>query len=534
MEAGSVFGSYTFLFGWYIFDMLVGVLQATALWLLPFFVVFFESTIGQAGAGSYRGFHERSLGTMEVGVYVKAVVIAFSLLPLVSVNSSSFTYSDETSTYTPGNTNTTFDNTLTSLPPQVQVPLLWYTVSSLAGGINAAIEAILPDQEDIRSLMHSMGQLSIHDPALQAEVRRFNRDCYQPSISAIRSFNLGGDSSAQAPVQMVTDYNEAQNLYEGEIYGDLSYIGARQLLNTRGLYRLCNSPADCPHQDAIGPYSPVSGWETIYDFSSPARSGPSCADWWSSQSRGLKQKLVTYMETERSDITDSIADSFTDWGASIGVVNAEDRGDAIVQRALSNTGSLIYGSNSAEGHNSVTNFKDFIDWVVGTFSAVTGNGILSLLNGVIVDSLPLLQGYLVLIIAALLPLVMLVTLYSPKPVITLAFFMMAVLLWPGMWSIARWIDNVLLESIFDGYSILGMQLNAPAAILSIIAMLGYIGIPVVFSKMLVNAGMDAGELAQGAVGNLQQGTQGSVRQGSSAAGGIGKKVGGMVAKNARK
>lgn len=230
------------------------------------------------------------------------------------------------------------------------------------------------------------------------------------------------------------------------------------------------------------------------------------------------------METERSDITDSIADSFTAWGASIGVVNAEDRGDAIVQRALSNTGSLIYGSNSAEGHNSVTNFKDFIDWVAGTFSAVTGNGILSLLNGVIVDSLPLLQGYLVLIIAALLPLVMLVTLYSPKPVITLAFFLMAILLWPGMWAIARWIDNVLLESIFDSYSILGMQLNAPAAILSIIAMLGYIGIPVVFSKMLMNAGIEAGHLAQGAVGNLQQGAQGSISQGANAAGGAIKKV----------
>ena len=534
MEAGSVFGSYTFLFGWYIFDMLVGVLQATALWLVPFFVVFFESTIGQAGAGSYRGFHERSLGTMEVGVYVKAVVIAFSLLPLVSVNSSSFTYSDETNTHTPGNTNTTFDSTLTALPPQVQVPLLWYTVSSLAGGINAAIEAILPDQEDIRSLMHSMGQLSIHDPALQAEVRRFNRDCYQPSISVIRSFNLGGDSSAQAPVQMVTDYNEAQNLYAGEIYGDLSYIGARQLLNTRGLYRLCNSPADCPHQDAIGPYSPVSGWETIYDFSSPARSGPSCADWWSSPGRGLKQKLVTYMETERSDITDSIMDNFTAWGAAIGVVNAEDRGDAIVQRALSNTGSLIYGSNSDEGHNSVTNFKDFVDWVVGTFSAVTGNSILSLLNGIIVDSLPLLQGYMVLIIAALLPLVMLVTLYSPKPVITLAFFLMAILLWPGMWAIARWIDNVLLESIFDSYSILGMQLNAPAAILSIIAMLGYIGIPVVFSKMLVAAGNEAGNHVMGAVGNLQQGSQGTINQGGSAVGGSAKKLGGMAAKAARK
>lgn len=519
METGSVFGSYTYLFGWYIFDMLVGVLQATALWLIPFFVVFFEATIGQAGAGSFRGFHERSLGNMEVGVYVRTVVIAFALLPLVSVSSSSFTYTDDTDTHIPGDTDSTFDTTLTSLPPQVQVPLLWYTVSSLASGINAAIEAILPDQEDIRELMHSMGQLSIHDPALQAEVRRFNRDCYQPSISAIRTFNLGGDASALAPTQLVTDFNAAQSAYNGEIYGDLSYIGARQLLNTRGLYRLCSNPADCPHQEAIGPNSPVSGWETIYDFSSPARVGPSCEDWWSSTSRGLKQKLVTYMETERADLTDSIGDSFTAWGASIGVVSEEDRGDAIIQRALSNTGSLTYDSNSAEGHNSVNNFKDFVDWVVGTFSAVTGNGIMSLLNGIIVDSLPLLQGYLVLVTAALLPLVMLVTLYSPKPVIALAFFLMAILLWPGMWAIARWIDNVLLESIFDGYSILGMQLNAPAAILSIIAMLGYIGIPVIFSKLLVTAGVEAGRIAQDSVGNIQQSTQGSVNQGASTAGG---------------
>jgi hypothetical protein len=520
MEAGSVFGSYAFLFGWYIFDMLVGVLQATALWLVPFFVVFFESTIGQAGSGSYRGFHERSLGTMEVGVYVRVVVIAFSLLPLVSVNSSSFTYSDDINTYIPGNTNTTFDNTLTTLPPQVHVPLLWYTVSSLAGGINAAIEAILPDQEDIRSLMHSMGQLSIHDPALQAEVRRFNRDCYQPSISAIRSFNLGGDSSAQAPVQTVADFNTAQILYDGQIYGDLSYIGARQLLNTRGLYRLCSSPADCPHQDAIGPYSPVSGWETIYDFSTQARSGPSCEDWWSSDSRGLKQKLVNYMANERADLSDSVMDTFTAWGTNIGVVDAEDREDAIIQRALSNTGTLIYDSNSEDSNSQ----QGIVDWLVGTTSAVAGNGVLSLLNGVIVDSLPLMQGYLVLVTAALLPLVMLVTLYSPKPVIMLSFFLMAILLWPGLWAIARWIDNILLESIFDSYSILGMQLNSPAAILSIIAMLGYIGIPLYFSKMLVVAGNRAGELAQGGMSNLQQGAQGSLNQGASVAAGAGKKT----------
>jgi small-conductance mechanosensitive channel len=236
------------------------------------------------------------------------------------------------------------------------------------------------------------------------------------------------------------------------------------------------------------------------------------------------------METERADLTDSIADTFTAWGASIGVVSEEDRGDVIIQRALSNTGSLTYDSNSAEGHNSVTKFKDLVDWVVGTFSAVTGNGIMSLLNGIIVDSLPLLQGYLVLITAALLPLVMLVTLYSPKTVISLAFFLMAILLWPGMWAIARWIDNVLLESIFDGYSILGMQLNAPAAILSIIAMLGYIGIPVVFSKMLIVAGSQAGSYAQEAVGNIQQSTQGSINQGANAAGRAGRKAVRKIAK----
>lgn len=515
METGSVFGSYTYLFGWYIFDMLVGVLQATALWLIPYFVVFFEATIGQAGSGSFRGFHERSLGNMEVGVYVKTVVVAFALLPLVSVSSSSFTYTDETNTYTPGNTDSTFDSTITTLPPQVQVPLLWYTVSSLASGINAAIEAILPDQEDIRGLMHSMGQLSIHDPALQAEVRRFNRDCYQPSISTIRTFNLGGDASVQAPTQTVTDFNASQSAYEGQIYGDLSYIGARQLLNTRGLYRLCGDPADCPHQEAIGPNSPVSGWETIYDFSSPARVGPGCEDWWSSASRGLKQKLVTYMTTERADLADSVMDTFTAWGTNIGVVSAEDREDAIIQRALSNSGSLIYDSNSVDSNSQ----QGLLDNIAGLVSSVAGNGLMSLLNGILVDSLPLMQGYLVLVTAALLPLMMLVTLYSPKPVITLAFFLMAILLWPGMWSIARWVDNVLLESIFDGYSILGMQLNAPAAILSIIAMLGYIGIPVFFSKMLVVAGVKAGNEAQGAINSIEGGSQKSVEKGGKKASG---------------
>ncbi|MET0081280.1 MAG: hypothetical protein ABW119_22725, partial [Candidatus Thiodiazotropha lotti] len=68
-------------------------------------------------------------------------------------------------------------------------------------------------------------------------------------------------------------------------------------------------------------------------------------------------------------------------------------------------------------------------------------------------------------------------------------------------------------------SILGMQLNAPAAILSIIAMLGYIGIPVIFSKLLVTAGVEAGRIAQDSVGNIQQSTQGSVNQGASTAGG---------------
>jgi hypothetical protein len=523
METGSVFGSYTYLFGWYIYDMLVGLLQATALWLVPFFVVFYEATIGQAGSGSYRGFHERSLGTMEVGVYVRTVVIALALLPTVSLSTGSFTYTHETGTATPGHTDSTFDTTLTALPANVQVPLLWYTVSSLAGGINSAIEAILPAQEDIRGLMHGMAQLSIHDPALRDEVRRFNRDCYQPSISVVRRFGLAGDVSAEAPAQTVADFATANAAYEDAVYGDLSYLGARQLLTTRGLYRLCDSPADCPHQDAIGPNSPVAGWESLYDFSAPARVGPSCEQWWSSGARGLKQKLVTYMQDERSDLTDSIMDTFSSWGTSIGVISAEDREDAIIQRALSNTGELIYDSNSQESDSQ----QGWLDKLAGLLSSVTGNGLMSLLNGVIVDSLPLMQGYLVLVTAALLPLVMLVTLYSPKPVIMLAFFLMAILLWPGMWAIARWIDNILLESIFDGYSILGMQLNTPAAILSIIAMLGYIGIPLYFSKLLMTAGIDAGRNAQQMVDNLNAGSQSTVNQGASAAVNAGKKLKGF-------
>jgi hypothetical protein len=322
---------------------------------------------------------------------------------------------------------------------------------------------------------------------------------------------------------MVVDFDAAQTAYAGTVYGDLSYIGARQLLTTRGLYRRCDNAMDCPHQDIIGPVSPVSGWETLYDFSSPARVGPSCEEWWSSGTRGLKLKLVTYMENERSDLMDSIGDTFTNWGTSIGVVNEDDRGDAIIQRALMNTGELIYNSNSQESDSE----QGWLDMVVGTAAAVAGNGFMSLINGLIVDSLPLFQGYLLLVVVSLLPMVMVLSLYSPRPVIALAFFLMAILLWSGLWEIARWVDNVLLASIFDDYAFMGLdaQMNGPAAILSILSMLGYFLIPLYFSRMLVVVGMDAAVRAQEQFDSMQQGTQASVNKGLGSIVGGGRNMG---------
>ncbi|MCU7864791.1 MAG: conjugal transfer protein TraG N-terminal domain-containing protein, partial [Candidatus Thiodiazotropha sp. (ex Lucinoma borealis)] len=384
----------------------------------------------------------------------------------------------------------------------VQVPLLWYAVSSLTSGINAAIKAMLPDQEDIRRLLHGMSYLSISDQSLQDEIRRFNQDCYYPSLAAVRQFQLSGNPSTDAPAETVTDFQAAMATYESQPYGDLSYIGARQLLNTRGLYRLCDSAANCPHQDAIGPNAPVAGWEGLYDFTSPARMGPNCENWWSSNAQGLKRHLVDYIRAERPAATSY----FDDIGAGLGFVSDEDRNDTLVIRALGNTDIALESGSAGD---------NWFDSLVGGASAMVLNGMMSLINGFIVDGLPLFQAYLVMITAAMLPLVMLVTLYSPKSVIALAFFLMAILLWPGLWAIAGWVDNVLLDSIYSGYSILGLQLHGTTALLSIIAMLGYVVLPVYFTKMLTTAGIHAGEAAQSGFDSLQN----SVNSGVSNVGG---------------
>lgn len=500
MDVGSAFNIYANLFGWHVYDMIYYFLIGTGLWTIPILIIFYNVFFGNRGYGEVKQYDAKgAMASMEMNVYSLLFVVSVFLIPTVPLDKLTLQYYDGTNTQTAGNTNSGFDAYSSNLPDSVRIPGGWYLILKGSTAFNEVIKAILPTGDSLRGLMHELQELSIDDPALREEYKAYYSGCVKPARARNHIIQTHYPNSKLA--KAIADYRTfiAKKYDPKEAWHiDLYYPGNRIFHNY--LFRDNHCPPATqgnPHPENSILCLPPTG-VTL----KPMDGVRSCGNWW------LGRRL---------DGEDNLYDKFK---GEFGKWTAYWDNNFLRNRLLSsNVDMAEIGLGNKKG-----GFAGFTQWLQEKFvalSANTGNFFMSFANTVIRFYLPIALGLMTMLIVMLLPVFMVFSRYAINTVASLVVLYFGINILPGIWHIAAWVDNVMINALWGTQGAIEGMFSMRQAVWGLLAMTIYLGFAYFWIQFMRSLGAAGGASLQGAISDASGAASGSgsVQKGAGSVGG---------------
>ena len=514
MSVDSYLELFTTLFGWTFYNILWEVLAGTGIVFLPFLGILIDHWREPAEGSEFGSAPALSLRRMEIQLFMALLVVVLAGQPaaLAPLEASTLAYTPPPSlldpsplTATPASPQSSFGSTgFAGAPSLVQVPVWWYEVLAVTSGLNHAVVEGLPSASDLRTYEQQARLATIADPALRREVSDFFSQCYV----AARSRYL-----AERPVSPAIRALLAT--YGGD---DPDWMGSHVYRETAGYY------------NALRPTLPVPGWafdavrDSEYLPGAPPRWGrPWCKQWWEEAGIGLRRKLVA-----QADLTSA---GFSGLVVSVAPGLAHEQHLDTAARAVLANAPPVWSNNDLvarnTGHGGWLGTTE--QWLKGGLAAggiVTASALFSVTVTTVLQALPMVQAILLLGIYALLPMVVVLSRYSLSMMVTGALAIFTVKFWSVLWYLALWVDQNLILSMYPDVNVFLQVFANPGEhdlkrmLLNMITTSLYLGLPLLWSAMMVWAGMHIGRSIAAATSPLSRGGDDAGRFG----GGMGKAV----------
>lgn len=491
MAVDSYLELFTSIFGWMFYGVLWDVLTTTGLVYLPFLGMVIDHWREAASNGGSTFGSQTSIRTIELNLFSALFIVVIAAQPVgltpLRANELSFTPPPTLTSPTPSPiTIATNDSTYGSHgfrdpDAEVYVPVWWYAVMAVSGGISHATIEGLPKANELRRTINLARLANLDPPRLRSEVAQFYNDCYVPS----RSKYL-----IERPENATT-----QSIFDSQGLHDVDWIGSHIYRELSGYYNL--------HRATI----PIQGWpfnparDTEYDGTGPTYGRPVCKEWWENPTRGVRRQIVDSVDDSARDFTRNLvnigfifnSEPYLDTAAKAALLNAPDEwtNNAIGRNNLATTGWLGIGERAVKGILTTT----------GQALAAT---LSTLVVSVLVQLLPILQAILLMGIYALLPLYLVFARYSFNAIVDGALAIFTIKFWTVLWYLVLWVDQNLIESMYPERNMLVEVFlgNADHAgkriMLNIVTTLMYIGLPILWSLMMGWAGSSIGRSLDGA------------------------------------
>ena len=501
MTVTSYLELYTTLLGWQQFENLWGILTSTGLVFLPFLFIIIEGFISAPSPVA-------ALRDAEIKIAFALTAVVLAAQPVLELDPAVVHYRPlctETE-YSPGNTDTTYDDAFVIPQSTVSVPIWWYGTLALASGGTYAAVLGLDCQTDFRKLVIELDKQRITDPVLFNEVAQFIKDCFVPARSTYYR--------EQTDVQALLD---KYGVYDPESFLSKVYR------DTPGFY------------DRRRATTPVSGW--LYDPDRDTESGmgpetpgrPYCKEWLENPSIGLRQRLLEQLGQE---LLDDASTHYTEWGALMGFDNLDRQ---MAEDAILN--GLVVNSVAAAPAGSV--FATYTDAKgvkvkLPMIPSDTGVNVVGLMANVgsvweglsfapmmyaVRAGAPMLQALILLGIYMVLPFGIVFSRYSWSFIFIATIAILTLYFWTYLWHVSVWLENRLFMMLFpDGNALFRVAKGMASdpnyllkeILLKMAVILMFVGFPLLFTMVIAWAGFRIG----GAISSVfEQGRQQYARGG---------------------
>ena len=422
MSTNSYLEFYLSLLAWIINNGVWSILSDTGLFAAPFGAIILQEWLSARQQGADEGNKGLlSVPRIENRLWLAYIVVLFACMPIFPLNLASMALDDAASqrcgvsVTTPA--ETAWAATFNTIGEQsANVPVWWFLVHALSKGMTAAATAAIPCAPDIRQMRMEIDSSRIDSQVLLQEVADFTRDCYGYSRSRLFT---------NSPV-----LDKAQS-------HDTSWIGSRYFLDTPGYY------------DTDRSRTPRVSWpyDESRDVSLPRLDNgagyPTCRQWWSDSGVGLRDRLLQQLDS-------SLLTRLSDWltGRSASEIEDATLRELVSPRQQSMTmapgqiyqdyGSSARGSSIMHGLNNLATNTGLALGTLSNFPALNA----------LRTALPMVQAFLLMGVVISLPLILLVSTYQLKTVMTLTFALFTLHMLTFWWELARWVDSSMLDTLY--------------------------------------------------------------------------------------
>ncbi|MFO1432939.1 MAG: conjugal transfer protein TraG N-terminal domain-containing protein [Candidatus Competibacteraceae bacterium] len=477
--------------GWQHYNVIWGLLTATGIAYLPFLVLLLKNVIEPYQSLEPEDASVASVRRMEVDIALALTVVVLAAQPVMTLSTTQLSYESPCTgnVATPGKTGTTFDRfTLVD----ANVPIWWYAVMAVSAGLSHAAASTLWDCSNNgptpsgSDLMTKATSVRIDKPDLVQEMAQFSQDCFTPAHA---------------------DYQEKHPEVSNYPRGETEWPGSRVYLDLPGYY------------DTRQAQAPVPGWsydpnrdvmygnppDPRYDRNNMGR--PYCKEWWTDPQHGLRRKILAALD-EQGLLSEVKAFQESQW-PDVSLTKLEND---LVQNAFLNTAIAMAQQRNPDTAAPADPYGLNLVQDAGVGSTVlTMAGLLrekfqffAMMNAVKM-ALPILQALILMSLYALLPMVLVLSLYQPKILMTGTIAIFTVKFWSDLWILASFIENNLVAALYpDGTFWLTPSESNKVSILTMALALLYLVLPLAWSAMMAWAGFYIGGALDSVAARLRE------------------------------
>jgi len=427
MAVSSYLEIFLTLFGWLMYDQIWDIIMQTGLGYLPFIGLFFKNIAGPVKSQEAKDASSTSLRRIEIDFFAMLTVIVIAVQPTLTIQYTGINYTKACSNQgavTAGNTNTTYDTTFTQANLGGQnpsIPIWWYAVLAVSGGLTDAIVLAIPCTTDIRTTTVSLDNSRIKNPQLRKQVQQFFKDCYRDA----RAKFFSGNST----------------LPNGTPPDDIDWIGSQYFLN--GVYKNQRASTEVPG------FTYNANRDLEYDprVYTPTFGKPTCYQWWTGQGHqsgiGLRDEL-------KNQIDNNLLTSFEQLvGQATG--KSQQEIDNIAIRSL-----VKREESTFNGMKDLSRFNDpglanTLNSVAATVGAIEEATSFYPTLYLIKVAAPIIQAVVLMLIYTLMPFYFWLSSYDIGKVIFMSIIVFSVKFWTVLWALAHWLDNNLILALDPGW-----------------------------------------------------------------------------------
>ncbi|MDE8035229.1 conjugal transfer protein TraG N-terminal domain-containing protein [Actinobacillus equuli subsp. equuli] len=406
------------LLAWIINNNIFAVLIQTGIFLIPLIVILFKTWIDVKKQGEDEGNKgEMLINWLGLQFFPAMFVIVIVMAPVLPIHLNNIELNVEQSKAcgyrVPQAPKESGYGDLTSElgGKQAKVPLWWGFFHQLNKGVTHALVSAIPCKPDLRQIRFEVQHEKINDPALLTELRQFVTQCYIPARQKLQTSQI-----SLTPAQV----------------REVSWLGGHILVSNSELY---------PRYRAKQPNN-LWAYDAKRDTGLPntGEGGfPTCDAWWAENNIGLKYRLL---EDVRQNFSAKVVEFFS----------TKDGAEESLLRTIVRPENLnVSGGKAYPGYggNLERSFTNELTKTIATFGLSAG----SIAGFPALDSmrqaLPMVHAFTLMSIVILLPIIIVMSGYSLKTVITLTFVHFALITLTFWWELARWLDSWLLDVLYN-------------------------------------------------------------------------------------